>query len=404
MQLLRTLSIAGLVLATIALIFLAGFGTHALITGSGRDPLSVASVGFAETQADLQDTDFDVFWEAWHILQRDFFGDQPDTQHRTYGAIQGLAQEYEDPYTYFIEPQPRQREREELSGEFGGIGAWVTRDESGNIRLDPMPDRPADRAGIEKEDILVSVDDTTIQPDMTADDVVALIRGPVGEQVSLQIRRGDEPALLTMAIARERLETPSVEWRMLEEVPQVGYVAISLFSDRTANELDQALTELRDQEARHLIVDLRNNSGGLLQASVDVASRFLKDGVVLFEHHSDGSEQTFRVSGGNKAPNWPMAILVDGATASAAEIVAGALQDRARAKLIGEKTFGKGSVQLVHDLSDGSSIHVTVARWLTPNGHEINEIGLTPDLEVSHEDERDAPLEEAIKHLLNQQG
>jgi carboxyl-terminal processing protease len=311
-----------------------------------------------------------------------------------------MVDTYADPYTVFIEPQPRQREKEDLSGEFGGIGAWVSQDEDGTIRLKPMVDRAAEKAGLVDRDILKAVDDVQITPEMTTDDVVSLIRGPIGEPVTVTIYRESNSATLAIEVIRERIETPSVEWRILEENTQVGYLAINLFSERTAKELDRALDDLREQGATQLILDLRHNPGGLLQGAVDVASRFLSNGVVLFERKSDGSETTYRVVNAQRVADWPMAILVDGATASASEIVAGALQDRGRAKLVGEKTFGKGSVQFVHDLSDGSSIHVTVAHWLTPNGHEINGIGLTPDVEAPQVEDGDAPLDAALR-LLN---
>ena len=236
---------------------------------------------------------------------------------------------------------------------------------------------------------------------MTADDVVNLIRGPIGEPVDLQVGREDVADTLTFSVVRERIETPSVEWRALEQNPQIGYIAIRQFTERTAEELDRALKDLEQQNVQQLVVDLRHNSGGLLQSAIDVTSRFLNDGVVLYERKNDGTEETYRVADAKRSPNWPMAILVDGATASASEILAGALQDRSRGELVGEKTYGKGSVQLVYDLSDGSSIHVTVARWLTPNGHEINGVGLVPDVAVAHDDNRDAPLDEAIRLLGN---
>lgn len=396
MSTVRTLGIILLVAVTVVVVFLAGFGTHWLVSSRSEpavDPVVAAS------DSDAQPGDMRVFWEAWRILQRDFYGDQPDTQQREHGAIDGLARAYDDPYTRFVAPEPRQREKEQLSGEFGGIGAWVNEDDAGNMRLDPMPDRPAEKAGIKKNDILVAVAGKPLTPEMTADDAVNLIRGPIGEAVELQVRRDGAPDLLTFRVIRERIETPSVEWRVLEQNPQVGYIAIRQFTERTAGELDRALQELHQSDVQQLVLDLRHNSGGLLQSAIDVTSRFLSDGVVLYERKSDGTEHTYKVVDAQRSPSWPMAVLVDGATASASEILAGALQDRSRAELVGEKTYGKGSVQLVYDLSDGSSIHVTVARWLTPNGHEINGMGLTPDLAVAHEDSRDAPLEEAIRLL-----
>ena len=381
----------------VGLFFMAGFGVLGLIDRGGK-PIDSSSVT-AVKRDEAQPGDMHVFWEAWHILQRDFYGDQPDTQAREHGAIDGLARTYNDPYTRFIAPEPREREKEQLSGEFGGIGAWINKDDAGNLRLDPMPDRPAEKAGIKKNDILIAVAGTPIAPEITADDAVNMIRGPIGEPVELQVRREGAADPLTFSVVRERIETPSVEWRALDQNPQIGYVAIRQFTERTADELDRALKELDQQNVQQLIVDLRHNSGGLLQSSIDVTSRFLNDGVVLFERKNDGTEQTYRVVDAKRSPNWPIAVLVDGATASASEILAGALQDRSRGQLVGEKTYGKGSVQLVYDLSDGSSVHVTVARWLTPNGHEINGVGLVPDLVVAHDDNRDAPLDEAIRLL-----
>ena len=394
----RSLGLTVLAILTLSIVFLAGFGTHWLTSHGDAD-----SLGSPLDELALNDSgkpaEFGVFWEAWQVLQRDFFGDQPADQQRTYAAIQGLAQSYDDPYTYFVEPQPRQREKENLSGEFGGIGAWVSTDEQGNIVLKPMPGRAAEAAGILEGDILAAVNSVAITSELMQDQVLDMIRGPIGEPVELQLRRGDSAELVTVSVVRERVETPSVEWRVLEEAPTVGYIAIHQFTERTADELDSAIQDLDDKGVSFLVLDMRHNGGGLLQSSIDVASRFLSDGVVLFERKNDGSRETYRVVSADRAPSWPTAILVDGATASAAEIVAGALQDRGRAQLVGEKTYGKGSVQLIRDLSDGSSVHVTVARWQTPNGHEINGVGLSPDVEAAHQDDIDAPLAAAIRLL-----
>ncbi len=389
----RTLTIAALIAATLLIVFAAGYATRWLASADNRSGTQPSAASAS------QRPDLGVFWEAWDILQRDFYGDQPANQSRTYGAIKGLTAAYDDPYTVFVEPEPRQREREDLSGAFGGIGAWITVDEAGNKVLEPMPGRPAEKAGILKGDILQAVAGQPLDPALSVDEVVNLIRGPIGEPIELTVQRAGVAEPLTIAVVRERIETPSVEWRALEEAPQVGYIALRQFTERTAEELDRALEELSQQGIDYLILDLRHNGGGLLQSSIDVASRFLNDGVVLYERRNSGDEQVYKVRSAQRAPTWPMVILVDGGTASASEIVAGALQDRGRATLLGEKTFGKGSVQLVYDLSDGSSVHVTVARWITPNGHEINGIGLTPEQIVPHEDGRDAPLQQAIRTL-----
>ena len=353
-------------------------------------------------------SEFSVFWQAWHLIEDNFFGDLPDMQRITWGAIRGAIDTLDDPHTTFLEPQPRQREKEDLSGRFGGIGAYVSQAEDGSIILDPMPDLPAETAGVQEGDIVIQVDDTQITPEMTVDSVVTLVRGKVGSTVRLTLRREGHAEPIVVEIERQEIPSPSVHWRMLEETEGIGYVRIMLFSGRTDKELKEALVELDGQGMTHLIVDLRGNGGGLFDAAIDVSSRFLPDGVVVYQLENDGSEQTYDVRGGYKSDDWPVVLLVDGGTASASEIVAGALQDNGRAALIGQKTYGKGSVQHVFDLKDGSSVHITASKWLTPNRRQIDGQGLMPYQEVSITDEdrvqeRDPQLERAIEHLLSGQ-
>jgi carboxyl-terminal processing protease len=348
--------------------------------------------------------EFGVFWEAWHLVEDNFLGDLPDVQHLTWGAIRGALGTLDDPHTTFLEPEPRQREKEDLSGRFGGIGAYVTQAEDGSIMLDPMPDLPAAQAGILKGDVVVQVDDTEITPEMTVDDVVNLVRGDIGSTVRLTLRREGLAEPVVVEVVRQEIPSPSVEWRMLDEAPGVGYIRITLFGGRTDTELQGAIVDLQEQGMASLILDLRGNGGGFLDAAIDVASEFLPDGVVLYEVERDNQERTFEVKRGGDYIEPPLALLVDGGTASASEIVSGALQDRGRAMLIGEKTYGKGSVQSVFDLSDGSSVHITSAKWLTPNRHQIDGQGLTPDLAVSITEEdrnqgRDPQLERAVEYM-----
>jgi carboxyl-terminal processing protease len=348
---------------------------------------------------------FGVFWEAWELVDDHFIGDSSDETARTYGAIQGSLRALEDPYTVFIEPQERDREEEQLRGSFGGIGAYVERVEDGRVVLTPMPDRPAAAAGILAGDELVAVDGVPITPDMPFDDVLAMVRGDVGEVVRLTVRREGSAGPLIFEIERGEIVTPSVSWELLPD--DIGYIKLSIFGERTNGELEDAIRELRDQGAARYIVDLRDNGGGLLPAAVDVASQFLSDGVVLYERNSSGEEKPFPVKGSRAVLDEPLVVLVNGGTASASEIVAGALQDYHRGKLVGTRTFGKASVQLVFELSDGSSLHVTNARWLTPSRYEIEGAGLTPDLEVEFTDidrqeNRDPQLQTAIAVLLQE--
>lgn len=353
-------------------------------------------------------TEFGVFWEAWHLVENNFFGDLPDMQRVTWGAIRGALDTLGDPPTTFLEPQPRQREKEELSGRFGGIGAYVSQTEDGSIVLDPMPDLPAAQAGVQKGDIVIKVDETEITPEMTVDDVVNIVRGKVGTTVRLTLRREGMDELVVIEIERQDIPTPSVEWRMLEEAKGIGYIRIIIFSGRTVKELQNALEGLQEQELTGLVVDLRGNGGGLFDAAIDVSSEFLNDGVVLYQVDKNGNEETYDASMGGRYTDAPLVLLVDGSTASASEIVSGSLQDRDRAILIGQKTYGKGSVQSVFDLSDGSSVHITSAKWLTPNRHLIDGQGLTPDFKVliTEEDRnqgRDSQLERAIEYLTTGQ-
>lgn len=349
-------------------------------------------------------SEFGVFWEAWHLVEQAFYDELPSMQQVTWGAIRGALDTLDDPHTTFLEPQPRQREREELSGRFGGIGAYVSQNEAGQIVLEPMPDLPAARAGVQKGDVVLMVDDTEVKEGMTGDEVVNLIRGDIGSTVRLTLQREGQAEPVVVEIRREEIPNPSVSWRMLEEAPGIGYVRIDIFSGRTVLELREAIQDLSDQGMTSLVLDLRGNGGGLFDAGIDVASEFLSDGVVVYQVEKGNRETIFEARGRTSLPEAPMAILVDGGTASASEIVAGALQDRGRAVLVGEKTYGKGSVQSVYDLSDGSSVHITHAQWFTPERRAISGEGLMPDLAVSITQEdrdqgRDPQLEQAIEHL-----
>jgi carboxyl-terminal processing protease len=383
----RSFFIGFAIASVLAIVFLGGY-----LLGGGR---SRSTAAHAES--------FDILWQVQDLLQANFLGDIPDAKAQAYAAIKGLVASYDDPYTVFVEPAAREVERDELRGHFGGIGAQLGRDDAGNMVLTVIRDRPAARAGVVDGDVLLAVDGKEVSPQMTVEDIIALIRGDVGTSVVLTLKRADRSAPLDVRIVREQIDTPSVEWRVLDKDTHVGYIRISIFAETTARDIQAAVADLQQQGVDKVVLDLRGNGGGLLDAAIDTTGYFLRDGDVLREVQKGGQERFFPVRKvQSPAQTWDLALLVDGGTASASEIVAGALRDNARAVLIGEKTFGKGSVQEVHELSDGSSLHITVARWLTPLRHLIDKTGLEPDVAVGISgDDRAAGRDPQLKRALS---
>ncbi len=348
---------------------------------------------------------FDLFWEAWALVEENYIGELPTPQAFTYAAIRGAVQSLNDPYTVFIEPVVRDQERDTLRGSFGGIGAYLRRPEDGGeIILEPIPDNPAERAGIQLGDVLLAVDGVPITPEMAVSEVAEMIRGEKGTKVTLTVRHPDSLEPVDITIERADILIPSVTYRMLETETPTGYVQLTRFSGESRNEVRRALEDLLAQGAEGIVLDLRGNGGGLLAAAVDVADLFLTSKVVVRQESRREGERIERTTSQTLVPDTPLVVLVDGGTASASEILAAALRDHERAVLVGQRTFGKGSVQLVFDLSDGSSVHVTSARWFTPAGQEIDQKGLEPDISVQPspddmENNRDAILNRAIQYF-----
>ncbi len=339
--------------------------------------------------------------EAWGLAERTFFGTVPSDTLRTYAALHGMMSAFNDPYTVFVEPPATKLQNQQLSGKFGGIGASLRRETDGRIILAPFPDRPAAQAGVKDGDVLIEIDGQRITPEMTFDAISLLLRGDVGSKVIIKVQRG--PAPLAFTITRAEIAVPSVTWRILAQAPNVGYMAINIFAATTKDEVVQAINELKQQGAQKLILDLRENGGGLFDAAIDVASQFV-DGVVVIETRRGGGGTDYQAKPNGLARDLPLVVLVNHDTASASEIVSGAIQDHQRGQLIGDQTFGKGSVQNVLPLSDGSSLHVTVAQWFTPNRRQINGKGLVPDIVVGRTPQdaaagRDPQLDRAIAAL-----
>lgn len=352
-----------------------------------------------------EQTDFDLFWEAWNLLESNFIGDLPTAKEMTYSAIRGVVSALNDPYTVFVEPVIRTQEREQLQGSFGGIGAYLSRPEDGgDVILDPIPGNPAEIAGILTGDVLLAVDGVEITADFTVAQIVEMIKGEKGSAVTLTVLHPGETEPVNIEVERDDILIPSVTYRLLTEDESIGYIQLTRFSGESSNEIEEAVADLLEQGAEKLVLDLRNNGGGLLDAAVQVSDHFMDEGPVLYQQIKGETERIYETTDETLAPDIPLVVLVNGGTASASEILAGALHDRERAVLVGQRTFGKGSVQLVFDLSDGSSVHVTSSRWFTPDRHLIDQQGLEPDFVVEITQEaidngRDEVLDRAIEYL-----
>ncbi len=385
-----------MVFLLVILSFATGFLVNELIeTRFGRGPFN-----------DMGD-EFSVFWEAWDRIGSNYIGEVPTNQDITYGATHGSIRALDDPYTIFVEPVAREEERERLRGNFGGVGVELSRDEDGVFTLEPIPGNPAEEAGVLSGDILVAVDGHELTPETTVQEVAELVRGEEGTQVVLTVLHQGSEESTDITVTRATILMPSVTFRILAQDDRIGYIRLSRFTGESGEEIEEAILNLRQDGAQYLILDLRQNGGGLRDAAVDISEHFLDGGTVVFQTSKDGDEQEFVADKGELAENLQVVLLVDDGTASAAEIVAGALQDRERATLIGLPTFGKGSVQLVFDLSDGSSVHVTSARWLTPNRKQLDQQGLQPDIVVEITQEAiDSGLDEILERAITflQQG
>jgi carboxyl-terminal processing protease len=353
----------------------------------------------AQLSADDQRA-FGVVWETLTELERDYYRpDKLSAEKLAAGAAKGMVDAVGDPYTTLSSPQQSDLTAAQLRGSFDGIGVELDRRDGQLKIVSPIAGSPAERAGVRSGDVIVAVDGQDVTP-LSMDAISGRIRGARGTSVVIGLSR--DGARLDVTVVRDTIRVESVRGRLLSSDTPLAYLRISTFSEPTSQQLREQLGPLLAQGARGVVLDLRGNPGGYLSSAVDVASVFIRDGVVLFQERggTDTSRRTFRTTGNPQAPDVPIVVLVDRGSASAAEIVAGALRDNKRAVLIGEKTFGKGTVQELHKLSDDSQLRVTVAQWLTPSGQLVQGEGLAPDLDVAAVDGADAPLDAAVQYLV----
>ncbi|MBN1264514.1 MAG: S41 family peptidase [Anaerolineales bacterium] len=407
--------ILGTVSATIIAcsLFAAGIAVGTVIpaatnTGTVLDRVLEESLPSAidnETTASDRTELLQPFWEAWDIIH-DQYVDQPvDDQKMIEGAIEGMLWSLGDEHTSYMTQDEYQQANMELDGSYEGIGAYV--DTSGEYLtiINPMPGSPAEEAGLKPKDIVIAIDGE----DMTGIDpsvVIQSVLGPAGTKVILTILREGEEEPFDVGITRKEIIIPSVEYEMLDN--NIAYLRLYDFGTNTTRDMKAALKALLKEDPVGLILDLRGNTGGYLSTSIQVASEFINEGIIVTERFGDETQQAYQADRGGLATEIPLVVLVNGGSASASEIVAGAIQDYERGLLIGETTYGKGSVQNWIPLSDDNgAVRVTIARWYTPNDRQIHQAGLEPDIlveltEEDFENELDPQLDRAVQELLDQ--
>ncbi len=376
-------------------------GAPSLLEDSTVTPSGVQGDPESATPQDLE-TLFKPFWETWAIVHAQFVDQPVDDVALMRGAIRGMLESLGDEHTSYMDPQEFTDANAGLEGSYEGIGAYVDTGGDYLTVTSPIPGSPAEKAGLKPGDEIIAIngeDMTGINPELARRKVL----GPAGTVVVLTIRREGTEEPFDVEITRDKINIASVESKMLEN--EIAYVKLNTFGDTTSRDLKNQLGDLMDQNPKGLILDLRYNGGGYLQTAVEVTSQFISEGVVLYEQYGDGRKDSYDAIPGGLALDIPMVVLINKGSASASEIVAGALQDTGRAQLVGETSYGKGSVQNWIPLQDEQgAVRVTVAKWLTPEGRTIHKLGLTPDVvvELTDEDaaaERDPQLDKAIELL-----
>ncbi|HSQ17846.1 MAG TPA: S41 family peptidase [Anaerolineales bacterium] len=389
------------ILVIVAIVLLAGTCSAGFIIG--RVTTRATSATNANSPVDEANVDelFIPFWEAWQIVNDQYLEQPVDQERMMQGAINGMLESLGDQHTSYMDPTQYGDATATLEG-YDGIGAYVNTDGEILTIIEPIKGSPAEAADLRPGDEILAIngeDMTNILPEVARLKVL----GPAGTTVILTIRREGIAEPFDVEITRAHIVIPSVEYEILDG--QIAYIRLLTFGETSADDIHAALEELLAQNPRGLIFDLRNNSGGYLQSAVDISSEFIAEGPVAYEEYGEGTRITYDATGDGIATEIPMLVLVNEWSASASELVAGALQDVGRAELVGTITYGKGTVQTWIPLSnDQGAVRVTIARWLTPNGTNVHEIGLTPDYEVAYTEEDmlaglDPQLDRAVEIL-----
>ena len=392
-------------------------GTHRIEIEKQKAKSKIEIINKTSPQG--KELDFSLFWEVWDKLEQKYLQkDKLDQEKMFYGAIQGMTAALGDPYTAFLPPEENKQVKDDLNGSFEGVGIRLGFNKDKRlVVVAPLKGMPAEAAGVQAGDLILhlkddakGLDEDTL--DMSLPEAVEKIRGDKGAKLTLTLLHEGESEPYEVEIARETILVPSVEVVFLnskseedEANPRFVHLKLTSFGDRTSDEWDQAIAEIKNQKSKikGLILDVRGNPGGYLRGAVNLSSEFLTKGVVVKQEDYRGETETYSVNRRGELLDIAMVVLIDKGSASASEIVAGALQDHDRAKLVGETSFGKGTIQEAEDVGNNSALHITTAKWLTPNGTWVNEVGLKPDFEIKNDKdkpEEDKQLEKALEILL----
>lgn len=345
---------------------------------------------------DKKNIDFKLFWDTWDLVSKEYVDKKAvDPQKMYYGAIQGMVAALGDPYTVFLPPEAQKSTKEELGGSFEGVGIQLGfNKEKRLVVIAPLVGTPAEKSGIRAGDLILKIQEKDTNG-MALPDAVSLIRGQKGTKVNLEIYHEGDEKPIELSLQRDTIVVKSVEF-MGKTTPlgkKVAYIKLSRFGERTFNEWSQAVSDTLASGATGVVLDVRNNPGGFLDGAVFISSEFIESGDVVLQENSQGQRTSFKVNRAGKLTKLPVIVLINKGSASASEIVAGALQDYKRAKLVGDQSFGKGTIQESQDLAGGTGIHITTAKWLTPKGRWVHETGLVPDVKV------EADLKDPVKDI-----
>jgi carboxyl-terminal processing protease len=348
--------------------------------------------------------DFKLFWQVWDMLNDKYIDKKAlDPQKLYYGAIQGMVSAVGDPYTVFLPPQAQKATKEQLGGSFEGVGMQLGYNKDKRlVVIAPLKDTPADKAGIKSGDIILKIDDQDVS-NLSLPEAVTKIKGPKGTKVKLNLYSENDDKPRDVELIRDTIVIKSVlyELKGAEKNKKIGYIRVTQFGEKTKDEWDTAVSQALSDGVQGIIVDVRNNPGGFMEAAVYLGSEFVETGNIVLQEDSKGNQTPFPVVRRGKMLKLPMAVLLNKGSASASEIFSGAMRDHKRASLIGDVSFGKGTIQTAEDLEGGTGIHVTIAKWLTPNATWVHTIGLTPDIKVDIPEgaTTDVQLERAIQEV-----